>query len=119
MMTSPAPQNQAELCSLPSELILNVFYSLPEFPDVLHLAGACKRFRQIFHDNVSSVYRRVNPAVLFPRGDLVFHPYSGAPSEISTVQEFLQWTREAIRSDKLIQRFKRNCVPKCAGQIPE
>lgn len=108
-------QARLELSSFPAEVILGVFCSLSAFPDILHLAATCQKHRQIFHDNVSTIYHYVSPMVITCRRyarKLLADQGGALPNEIPTVQDFLQMTRNSIVMEKSVVHFNETVVIK-------
>lgn len=105
--------DRAELSSFPAELVLGVFCSLSAFPDVLHLAGACQKHRQIFLDNVTTIYQHVSPRAIPCRRyarKLLADQGGALPNEAPTIQDFLQMTRNSIVVEKSVVTLMRRSL---------
>ena len=108
-------QARLEMSSFPAEVILGVFCSLSAFPDILHLAATSQKHRQIFRDNVSTIYHYVSPMAIPCRRyarKLLADQGGSLPNETPTVQDFLQMTRNSIVMEKSVAHFNETVVIK-------
>lgn len=101
-----------ELSSVPPEVILGVFCSLSTFPDILHLAAACQKHRQIFHDNVITIYHYVSPRAIPCRryARKLLEDGGSLSYENPTISDFLQMTRNFVVMEKSIDHFNEKVV---------
>jgi hypothetical protein len=102
-----------ELSSLPAEVILSVLCSLSTFPDMLHLAAACQKHRQVFHETVITIYNHVSPRAIpcrrYARRLLVDQGRS-LPNETPTVEDLFQMTRNSIVMEKVTTLMRRSLL---------
>jgi hypothetical protein len=95
-------QARRELSLFPAEVILGIFCSLSTFPDTLHLSATCQKHRQIFHDNVSTIYHYVSPMAIPCRRyarKLLSDQGGSLPNETLTVQNFLHANDPKLHRD--------------------
>lgn len=106
---------RVEISSFPAEVDLDLFCSLSAFPDVLHLAATCQKYRQVFLHNVTTIYQHVSPRAIPCRSSarkLLADQGGALPNEAPTIQDFLRMTRNSIVMEKSVDHFNETVVSK-------
>ena len=112
----PVDNGNGPLSSIPAELIIRIFCLLPSFSDIFALAAACRRFRSVWTENVTAIYRHVAPrSIPCERHARNFLPDQGRPSSechALSARDVVCIVRNSCVVGKAILQFEREIVRK-------
>lgn len=102
------------LSCMPSEVILRCLCSASTFWDVLHSAATCRQQRQIWTDNVNTIYQVVSPRAIqcrrYARILLADQGGTAADSQFLAVHDVLQLVRNTVLMEKSVNQFNKKHV---------
>ena len=115
----PVGNGNGPLSSIPAELIIRIFCLLPSFSDVFALAAACRRFRSVWTENVTTIYGHVSPrSIPCERHAPNFLPDLGRPfsgRHALSARDVVCIVRNSCVLEKAILQLEREIVRKVRG----
>ena len=118
LYTAPSSigSNPGSLSPLPAELLTVVYCHLPSFQDVFSLASSCHRLRDIWRNNVATIYKPVARAcITCEHHARIFLAHQGGPSpesEVTTVSDVARLMQNMQVVDAAILQFESKIVSK-------